>query len=79
MYFGTFSFVVALVARHAGATPIARSPYVVKETHAVPQEWSKQDRSHGGKGLQLQIGLRQGRFDELERHLYQGHRTPAHS
>lgn len=54
------------------ATPIARSPYVVKETHYVPKEWKKLDRAHGSKTIQLQIGLKQGRFDELHRHLYEG-------
>lgn len=68
-------FTVALltaVATHAIATPIARSPYVVKETHFVPKGWSKLERSHGGKTIQLQIGLKQGRFEELDRHLHQG-------
>lgn len=55
------------------ATPIrARSPYVVKETHYVPREWEKQDRAHGGRTISLQIGLKQGRFEELDRHLHEG-------
>lgn len=59
------------------ATPIrARSPYVVKETHFVPKEWQKQDRSHGGKTIALQIGLKQGRFEELDRHLHEGKKPP---
>jgi tripeptidyl-peptidase-1 len=63
----------AIAARDALASPIqARSPYVVKETHFVPREWTKLDRAHGGKKIQLQIGLKQGRFDELDRHLYEG-------
>ncbi|KAF3047812.1 hypothetical protein E8E11_005979 [Didymella keratinophila] len=54
------------------ATPLsARSPYVVKETHYVPKEWQKQDRAHGGKTISLQIGLKQGRFEELDRHLHE--------
>lgn len=58
------------------ATPIrARSPYVVKETHFVPKEWQKQDRAHGGNTISLQIGLKQGRFEELDRHLYEGKYT----
>lgn len=35
----------------------------------MPLGWTKQERSHGGKTIQLQIGLKQGRFDELDRHL----------
>ncbi|KAF2132361.1 tripeptidyl-peptidase 1 precursor [Dothidotthia symphoricarpi CBS 119687] len=63
---------LAALAAHALATPIqGRSPYVVKETHFVPQEWTKLERSHGTKTIQLQIGLKQGRFDELDRHLHE--------
>jgi tripeptidyl-peptidase-1 len=63
----------AVAARDALASPIqARSPYVVKETHFVPKEWTKLDRAHGSKTIQLQIGLKQGQFEELDRHLYEG-------
>lgn len=55
------------------ATPLsARSPYVVKETHYVPKEWQKQGRAHGGETISLQIGLKQGHFEELDRHLHEG-------
>lgn len=60
------------IAAQALATPIARTPYVVKEKHFVPKEWQRLERSHGGKTIQLQIGLKQGRFDELDRHLHEG-------
>lgn len=63
---------VATIATQAFATPIARTPYVVKETHYVTKEWVQLDRSHGGSTIQLQIGLKQGRFDELDRHLHEG-------
>lgn len=63
----------ALAAREALASPVhARSPYLVKETHYVPRQWTRLGRAHGAKTIQLQIGLKQGRFDELDRHLYQG-------
>ncbi|EOA81754.1 hypothetical protein ACJQWK_10825 [Exserohilum turcicum] len=62
----------ALAAREALASPVhARSPYLVKETHYVPRQWTRLGRAHGAKTIQLQIGLKQGRFDELDRHLYQ--------
>ncbi|KAL6703083.1 hypothetical protein ACN47E_010220 [Coniothyrium glycines] len=70
MYLVAF-LAAAIAAPGVLATPIARSPYVVKETHFVPKEWSKLERAHGSKTIQLQIGLKQGRFDELDRHLYQ--------
>jgi tripeptidyl-peptidase-1 len=63
----------ALAAHDTLASPIqARSPYVVKETHFVPKEWTKLERAHGGKTIQLQIGLKQGKFEELDRHLHEG-------
>ncbi|KAH7078725.1 peptidase S8/S53 domain-containing protein [Paraphoma chrysanthemicola] len=66
----TFALLAAAdAARNVFATPIARSSYVVKETHFVPKEWARLDRSHGGKTIELQIGLKQSRFDELDRHL----------
>jgi tripeptidyl-peptidase-1 len=63
---------LAAIASQALATPIARSPYQVRETHYVPKGWQKLERSHGGKTIQLQIGLKQGRFHELDRHLSEG-------
>ncbi|KAH8707046.1 tripeptidyl-peptidase 1 precursor [Phaeosphaeriaceae sp. PMI808] len=71
MHFTNAVLAASLAVGNVFATPIARSPYVVKETHFVPNEWSKLERSHGGKTIQLQIGLKQGRFDELDRHLHQ--------
>lgn len=66
------ALLAAIAAQEALATPIsARSPYVVKETHFAPKEWSKLDRAHGRKTIQLQIGLKQGRFEELDRHLHE--------
>lgn len=68
----TSALLAAIAAHEALATPIARSPYVVKETHFVPKEWKKLERSHGSKTIELQIGLKQGRFEELDRHLHEG-------
>ena len=66
------ALLLAIAAREVFATPIARSPYLVKETHFVPKEWRKLERAHRGKTIQLQIGLKQGRFEELDRHLHEG-------
>jgi tripeptidyl-peptidase-1 len=63
----------AIAAQTAFATPIrARSPYVVKETHYAPRDWTKLDRAHENHVIQMQIGLKQGNWDELERHLNEG-------
>jgi hypothetical protein len=70
----------AIAAQAIVASPIrARSPYVVKETHYAPHGWTKQERTKGDHVIRLQIGLKQGNFEELERHLYEGEfNNPAH-
>jgi len=57
------------------ASPItvkARSPYAVKETHGVPNRWRNVGPPNQSHIINLQIGLKQGNFEELERHLYEG-------
>lgn len=49
-----------------------RSGYSVKNKHAVPDNWVCIGRAPPGHKIRLQVGLRQHRFDELERHLYEG-------
>ena len=66
---------LALVAtaQIAFATPLgARSAYSVKETHNVPSKWTALGRAPANHKLHVKIGLKQERFDELERHLYEG-------
>ncbi|KAF7857959.1 hypothetical protein EAF04_009316 [Stromatinia cepivora] len=54
------------------SSPIkARTPYAVKETHYPPSQWQRVGPAAKGRLINLQIGLRQGQFDELERHLYE--------
>lgn len=77
MHLLTIAALVATFAHEALTSPIAHSPYVVKETHFVPKDWQMLERAHGGKTIQLQIGLKQGRFDELDRHLHEGKLPPA--
>ncbi|PSN60778.1 tripeptidyl-peptidase 1 precursor [Corynespora cassiicola Philippines] len=61
-----------LAARGALASPVrARTPYSVKETHIPPREWTKLSRAKGDRVIQLQIGLKQGNFEELDRHLHE--------
>jgi tripeptidyl-peptidase I len=69
----TSAVVTALLAGFASASPLRiRSPYAVKETHPVPRQWSKVAPAPENHIIQLQIGLKQSQFDELERHLYEG-------
>jgi tripeptidyl-peptidase-1 len=64
---------VAIAAQAALATLIkARTAYEVKEVHQVPRKWSSQGRAPSNHMLHMQIGLNQDKFDELERHLYEG-------
>ncbi|KAL9618720.1 MAG: hypothetical protein Q9160_006599 [Pyrenula sp. 1 TL-2023] len=49
----------------------ARSEYGVKETHFVPREWERINRAPADHVIHLKIALKQGRFDELEKHLYE--------
>jgi len=68
----------ALSFQIAAATPVsprsehARSPYSVKETHFVPRGWSASDQPpHPDQLLNVKIGLKNKKFADLERHLYE--------
>ena len=51
-------------------SPIAsRSPYVVKDSHRVPQSWTEVGTPAADHTIHLTISLQQGRFAELENHL----------
>jgi len=78
-----FSKLVSLVlsagALSASASPVyARSPYAVKERHAVPQAWSKVGRAAKSDLVNLQIGLKQKNEGMVERHLIEVS-DPGHS
>lgn len=64
---------VAVAVQTVFGSPVkSRTAYAVKETHRVPHRWQKMGRAPADKILNLQIGVKQGQFDELERHLYEG-------
>jgi hypothetical protein len=50
----------------------ARSAYSVKDTYRVPSRWTKIGVPSANHMVRLTIGLKQSRFDELERHLNEG-------
>lgn len=63
----------ALLAASSLASPVkTRSEYGLKETHPVPRGWSRIGAAPENHVVSLQIGLTQGNFAELERHLYEG-------
>lgn len=57
--------------------PSKRDTYAVKDKHHVPRLWKRIRPAPEQHVLNLQIGLKQSRFDELERHLYEGETCSA--
>ncbi|KAE8445914.1 hypothetical protein EG329_012693 [Mollisiaceae sp. DMI_Dod_QoI] len=73
------TILIAVFAVIVTASPVrVRSPFVVKETHPVPSKWSRISAAPADHIINLQIGLKQSQFYELERHLYEVS-TPSHS
>lgn len=73
MHFSSFLLTAlagSLAASAASLTP--RSPYLVKEIHNVTNRWKQVGAPASDQHIHLQIGLTQSRFDELEKHLYEG-------
>ena len=69
------SFPSAVVpARSEGRS--SSSSYKVKERHHVPRQWFEAGPAAADDIIQLQIGLKQSQFAELERHLYEGGLLP---
>lgn len=63
---------VLLLAAATAASPLRpRANYRLKEAFHVPRSWSRVARAPSDHVINLQIGLKQGQFDELERHLYE--------
>ncbi|KAJ9611744.1 hypothetical protein H2200_004928 [Cladophialophora chaetospira] len=61
------------------AGPVARrSDIIVKDYHKAPRFWSNLGPAPSEHLIHLTVGLSQGRFDELERHLYEVS-DPAHA
>lgn len=56
----------------AGAVVGERVGYKIKERHHVPRRWTRFGPAPAKHPIQLQIGLKQGRFGDLERHLFEG-------
>lgn len=50
----------------------SRATYAVKESHRIPNRWTNVGPANPLQEIELQIGLKQGNFGELQRHLYEG-------
>ncbi|KAF2118084.1 tripeptidyl peptidase-like protein [Lophiotrema nucula] len=67
----TALFVAALSAGLCVAKPFQNRAYAVKETHLLPHDFKRESDAPSNHLIRLSVGLRQGRFDELEKHLYE--------
>lgn len=65
------SWLAAAVVVVAVQPPLDLSDYSVKERHDVPHQWTRIGSAPDAHVLDLQIGLAQSNFAELERHLYE--------
>lgn len=61
----------------AAAANAPRSGYSVKSSHPVPPQWKQLDRAPADHRLELRIGLKQDKFKQLERELYEVS-SPSH-
>lgn len=48
---------------------LQRSGFAVKDSHHVPRKWKHVGQPEPDHTIALRIGLKQGSFSELERHL----------
>ncbi|KAI4160428.1 MAG: hypothetical protein LQ342_005752 [Letrouitia transgressa] len=74
MLFSTFQTLLTLFVGSVlvSGSPIrSRSSYAVKESHHVPRKWSRVGEAPANGIIHLEIALKQSRFEELERHLYE--------
>jgi tripeptidyl-peptidase-1 len=73
---GVYNVLMALLLVCAGTAwgveEKKREGYGVKERHHVPRQWKRIGEPPGEHFIQLQIGLKQEGFEELERHLFEG-------
>lgn len=71
---GPAALFTAIAAVQVVANPIrssSRTPYRVKESHFVPRQWKRVERAPADHVIHLQIGIKQGDFETLERYLYE--------
>jgi tripeptidyl-peptidase-1 len=81
-FFTTRSALLALclAAGEAFAAPTPNhATYAVKESHPVPSKWENIGKAPGDHVINLQIAVKQSRFDELEKHLLEGETIPSFS
>ncbi|MCJ1442334.1 MAG: hypothetical protein MMC23_002828 [Stictis urceolatum] len=73
MYFSSFTALLVCAGAAVGSPVQKREyKYALKEEHFAPHGWTDVGPAPGNHLLNLEIGLKQSQFDELERHLYEG-------
>ncbi len=73
MLYASVLLTIAAAAQAVLGTPIqSRTAYAVKGKHTVPPKWAQIGRAPREQVIYLQIGVKQSRFGELERHLFEG-------
>ena len=69
---------VFLTADTVAGTPLTgRNTYSVKESHHIPQQWTRVGPAPAEHIISLNIGLKQSQFDKLEKQLYEGMRPSS--
>ena len=78
MRFFSSSLVALLVVTDTAlSSPLhVHYPYSVKDSHNVPEKWSRVGPAPAAHSITLNIGLKQDQFHELEKHLYEGRQYP---
>lgn len=65
-------FSLPLLCCRVSAAPSSIWKYAVKETHPVPTQWTHVSDAPANYVVKVDIALKQGQFDQLERQLYEG-------
>ncbi|RDW77724.1 hypothetical protein BP6252_05777 [Coleophoma cylindrospora] len=71
MLYSSLAYVLTTLSLFFSVGDAARAGYALKESHHVPSKWSRLGPAPAGHLIQLQIGLKQSNFSELERHLFE--------
>ncbi|KAJ4287152.1 hypothetical protein N0V90_012550 [Kalmusia sp. IMI 367209] len=74
----TALFVAAVSAGLCVAKPLQNRAYAVKETHILPRDFTHESDAPASHLIRLSVGLKQGSFDELERHLFETSKRQDH-
>ena len=57
------------------SSPLHGRYHAIKDSHNVPRKWSRVGPAPVEHWINLNIGLKQSRFEELEKQLYEGTST----